>query len=66
MRDEDERLRAYRTFERLWIGEQAAVLPLAYVDSLLIHRPWVGGMWVNSIEISTFASAIVSRTRDSA
>jgi ABC-type transport system substrate-binding protein len=30
LRDQDERLRMYREFERIWVGEQAAVVPLAY------------------------------------
>lgn len=61
LRDQDERLRTYREFERVWIGEQAAVVPLAYGDSLLWQRPWVTGMWVNSTQISTFAEAVVQR-----
>lgn len=60
MRDNDERLRTYREFERIWIGEQAAVVPIAYGDSMLCRRPWVTGMWVNSTEVSTFAHAVVS------
>jgi ABC-type transport system substrate-binding protein/class 3 adenylate cyclase len=60
-RDEEERLRACRDFERIWIGEQAALVPLAYGDTSLWLRPWVTGMWVNSSEISTFAHAVVRR-----
>ncbi len=59
--DEDERLRAYRAFERIWIGEQAAVVPIAYGDCALWRRPWVTGMWVNATQISTFADAVVRR-----
>jgi ABC-type transport system substrate-binding protein/class 3 adenylate cyclase len=59
--DRDERLRAYREFERIWIGERAAVVPIAYGDALLWRRPWVMGMWVNAAEISTFAHAVVRR-----
>ena len=61
LRDQDERLRIYREFERIWIGEQAAVVPLAYGDRQLWRRPWVTGMWVNAIARSTFADAVVSR-----
>jgi ABC-type transport system substrate-binding protein/class 3 adenylate cyclase len=61
LRDQDERLRTYREFERLWIGEHAAVLPLAYGDVMLWLRPWITGMWVNATEISTFAHAVVTR-----
>jgi ABC-type transport system substrate-binding protein len=61
LRDRDERLHTYREFERIWIGEQAAVVPLAYADSELWRRPWVTGMWVNAIGRSTFARAVVRR-----
>ena len=55
LHDQDERLRTYREFERIWIGEQAAVVPLAYNDRLLWRRPWLTGMWANAIAMSTFA-----------
>jgi peptide/nickel transport system substrate-binding protein len=61
VRDQDERLRTCREFERIWIGEQAAVVPLAYPDSQLWRRPWVTGMWVNAIARSTFAEAVIRR-----
>ena len=56
-----ERLRTYREFERIWIGEQAAVVPLAYDDRQLWRRPWVTGMWLNAVAMSTFADAVVQR-----
>ena len=43
--DQDERIRLYREFERLWIGEEAAILPLAYDRWLLLSRPWIDGIW---------------------
>ncbi|MEX2546916.1 MAG: ABC transporter substrate-binding protein [Chloroflexota bacterium] len=61
LRDQDERLRTYREFERIWIGEQAAAVPLAYGYSGLWRRPWVTGMWVNPTAISSFAEAVVTR-----
>src|SRR5262249_55583184 len=39
VRDRDERLRLCREFERIWIGEQAAPLPLSYVRRLLWRPP---------------------------
>ena len=63
VRDRDERLRMCREFERIWIGEQAAVVPLAYRDLTLWRRPWVTGMWENATATSTFADAIVERRR---
>jgi ABC-type transport system substrate-binding protein/class 3 adenylate cyclase len=62
LHDPDERLRTYREFERIWIGEQAAVVPLSYGEQFLWRRPWVTGMWVNALEISTFAQAVVRRS----
>ena len=59
LHDQDERLRTYREFERIWIGEQAAVVPLAYNDRLLWRRPWLTGMWANAIAMSTFAEAVL-------
>ncbi len=66
LRDRDERLRAYRQFERIWIGEQVAVVPLTYDDVVFWCRPWVTGMWVNPIVGATFAEAVVHRTAGSA
>jgi ABC-type transport system substrate-binding protein/class 3 adenylate cyclase len=59
-RDQDERLRLAREVERIWIGEQAAVVPLAYSDRVIWRRPWVTGMWANAIAKSTFAEAVVN------
>jgi ABC-type transport system substrate-binding protein len=63
LRDQDERLRTYREFERVWIGEQAAVVALAYANRFLWRRPWVTGMWLGAIlgADSTFADAVVRR-----
>ena len=60
LRDQDERLRSYREFERIWIGEQVALVPLAYWDRLLCRRPWVTGLWANAVTQSTFADAVVT------
>ena len=59
--DQDDRLALCREFERIWIGENAAVVPLAYNDSLLWRRPWVTGLWRNALARATFAEAVVSR-----
>ena len=61
LRDQDELLRTYRDFERIWIGEQAALVPIAYGDEILWRRPWVTGMWVDGTGVSTFAPAVVRR-----
>ena len=62
LHDRDDRLRVYREFERIWIGEQVAVVPLTYDDVAFWCRPWVTGMWVNPIVGATFAEAVVHRT----
>jgi ABC-type transport system substrate-binding protein/class 3 adenylate cyclase len=59
LRDQHNRLRTYREFERIWIGDQAAVVPLAYADRRIWRRAWLTGMWANAIAISTFAEAVV-------
>jgi ABC-type transport system substrate-binding protein/class 3 adenylate cyclase len=64
--DRDERLRASREFERLWIGEHAAVVPLTYDDCRLWRRPWVTGLWANGVARSTFAEAVVTGRPESA
>ena len=56
-----KRLRQCREFDRVWIGEQAAVIRLAYSDRLLWRRPWLTRVWANPIARSTFADAVVSR-----
>jgi ABC-type transport system substrate-binding protein len=61
LHDQDERLRLYREYERVWIGEQAAVVPLAYAETELWRRPWIEGMWVNGLGMSSFTNAVVRR-----
>ncbi|MGH7340689.1 MAG: ABC transporter substrate-binding protein, partial [Candidatus Rokuibacteriota bacterium] len=61
LRDQDERLRTYREFERIWIGDKAAVVPIAYMDRIFWRRPWVTEMWANALAQSTFANAVVKR-----
>jgi ABC-type transport system substrate-binding protein len=62
IRDQGERLRASREFERRWIGEQAAVVPLAYSDRTLWRRPWLTGMWLNGLVMARFSEAVVDRS----
>jgi ABC-type transport system substrate-binding protein len=61
LHDRDERLRRYREYERLWIGEHAAIVPLAYSKTELWHRSWITGMWVNGFGMASFAEAVVRR-----
>jgi ABC-type transport system substrate-binding protein/class 3 adenylate cyclase len=46
-RDRDERLRLYREFERLWIGERAAIVPIAYQRQVVLRRPGMHGLRAN-------------------
>ena len=43
-RDRDERLRLYREFERIWIGQRAALVPISYARQLVLRRPNVQGL----------------------
>lgn len=61
LHDQDERLRVYREFERRWIGEEAAIVALAYEDRKFFRRPWVTGMGWSGIGMSTFADGVVIR-----
>ena len=47
LRDRDERLRLYREFERVWIGERAAIVPISYSRQLIVRRPNVHGLRLN-------------------
>jgi ABC-type transport system substrate-binding protein/class 3 adenylate cyclase len=46
-RDRDERLRLYREFERTWIGQRAALVPISYARQLVLRRPYVEGLRLN-------------------
>ena len=63
LHDQDERLRTYREYERRWIGDSAAVVPLAYADSALVVRTGITGMWMNEVGMSTFAEVVVDRQK---
>jgi ABC-type transport system substrate-binding protein len=59
LRDQDERLRMYREVERLWIGEQAAIVPYQYSRRLTLRRPWIEGLWLHGLGSSTLAEVVV-------
>jgi ABC-type transport system substrate-binding protein/class 3 adenylate cyclase len=48
-RDRDERLRLYREFERIWIGQRAAIVPISYDRQLVVRRPSVHGLRLNPL-----------------
>ena len=61
LQDRKARIRLYNEIERRWIGEEAVLIPLVYVRSTLLTRPWVEGVWANSIDFLRLERAVVSR-----
>ena len=59
LRNQDERIRLYQEFERLWIAEEAAILPLAYDRWLSLSRPWVDGLWTSPLTRGMLDEVIV-------
>ena len=55
----DERLELYREAERSWLGEQVALVPLAYGRQLSVRRPWIDGLWANAFTVATLDEAVV-------
>jgi ABC-type transport system substrate-binding protein/class 3 adenylate cyclase len=44
LRNQDERLQAYREIDRLLVAERVALVPLHYDRMLLASRPWIAGL----------------------
>jgi ABC-type transport system substrate-binding protein/class 3 adenylate cyclase len=59
----DERLELYREAERAWLGEQVALVPLAYGRQLSVRRPWIDGLWANAFTVATLDEAVVHTPR---
>jgi hypothetical protein len=55
------RIGLYEDVERIWITEQAAVLPLDYFRQYALRRPWVEGYWVNACSAGPFDQVNVRR-----
>ncbi len=58
-RDRDERLRLYREFERLWIGQRVAIVPLSYARQLLLRRPQVTCLRLNPMRVFHLEQVVV-------
>jgi len=58
---QSDRLAAYREFERVWLGEDAALVPLCYERRWSLTRPWIHGFWQNALAIATWADVVVER-----
>jgi ABC-type transport system substrate-binding protein len=64
LRDQGERMRVYHEVDRRWVGEHAAILPIAYPRSLLLRRPWVQGLWASPLSRAHLDTVVVGeRTR---
>jgi ABC-type transport system substrate-binding protein len=59
-RDRDERLRLYREFERIWLGQRAALVPLSYTRQLLLRRPYVQGLRLNPMRVFHLEQVVVT------
>jgi cationic peptide transport system substrate-binding protein len=59
----DKRLELYREAERSWLGEQVALVPLAYSRQLSVRRPWIDGLWANAFTVATLDEAVVQTPR---
>jgi ABC-type transport system substrate-binding protein len=59
-RDRDERLRLYREFERIWLGQRAALVPLSYTRQLLLRRPHVQGLRLNPMRVFHLEQVVVT------
>ena len=64
-RDRDERLRLYREFERIWIGQRAAIVPIAYARQLVLRRPHVNGLRLNPMGAFHLEQVVIDLPRGS-
>ena len=63
-RDRDERLKLYRQFERIWIGERAAIAPISYSRQLVLRRPNVHGLRLNPMGAFHLEQVVVDPLRE--
>jgi ABC-type transport system substrate-binding protein len=59
LRDQGERMRIYHEIDHLWVGERAAILPVAYPRSVLLRRPWVVGLWASPLSRAHLDTVVV-------
>jgi ABC-type transport system substrate-binding protein/class 3 adenylate cyclase len=59
LRDQGERMRVYHEVDQRWVGEHAAVLPIAYPRSILLRRPWVKGLWASPLSRAHLDTVVV-------
>jgi ABC-type transport system substrate-binding protein/class 3 adenylate cyclase len=63
-RDQDERLELYGHVDRLLVSEWAVLVPVAYLRTTLLRRPWVHGLWANALTPFRLDGVIVDRGED--
>ena len=59
LRDQGERMRVYHEVDQRWVGEHAAILPIAYPRSILLRRPWVQGLWATPLSRAHLDAVVV-------
>ncbi|MGH3039505.1 MAG: ABC transporter substrate-binding protein [Gaiellaceae bacterium] len=59
LRDQGERMRVYHEVDHLWVGERAAILPIAYPRSNLLRRPWVQGLWASALSRAHLDTVVI-------
>ena len=59
LRDQGERMRVYHEVDHLWVGEHAAILPIAYPRSSLLRRPWVDGLWASPLSRAHLDTVVI-------
>jgi ABC-type transport system substrate-binding protein/class 3 adenylate cyclase/tetratricopeptide (TPR) repeat protein len=59
LRDQGERMRVYHEVDHLWVGERAAILPIAYPRSNLLRRPWIEGLWASALSRAHLDTVVV-------
>ena len=60
-RHRDERMRLFREFERVWIGQRVALVPLSYERQLVLRRPSVHGLHIGPMRIAHLEQVVVDR-----
>jgi ABC-type transport system substrate-binding protein len=66
LRDQGERMRLYHEIDHLWVGEHAAILPIAYPRSILLRRPWVEGLWASPLSRAHLDTVVVGEREPAA
>ena len=58
---QDERLELYGRVDRLLVAEWVLLVPVAYLRTTLLRRPWVHGLWANTLTPFRLDGVIVDR-----